>query len=114
VSSTNQRTAADAEVPAEHEAPDELGLAEEFDASTRNQSRGPAVEVLAATGREGLPEPVVTALLATGAPGDAIEPLYTAEDVRDLPAAVGVRDWRQAAELALELGAPGLSPRRSR
>ena len=83
MSSTYQRTAADAEVPAEHEAPDELGLAEEFDAATRNQSREPAADVLAPTGR-------------------------------DLPTAVGVRDWLQAAKLAPELGAPRLSPRRSR
>jgi methylmalonyl-CoA mutase len=83
-------TATDAPVPAEHEVPDDLALAAEFDAATREQWRELVAGVLRKTGREDLPDPVEDALSVPVATGVTVEPLYTAEDARDLPAAVGV------------------------
>src|SRR4051812_3476971 len=96
MSSTHQQSAADAPaqpdapVPAEHEVPDDLELAAEFDAATRGQWRDLVAGVLRKAGREELPDPVEDALAATVATGVTIEPLYTAEDAGDLPTAVGV------------------------
>ena len=77
---------ADAEVPAEHEVPDELSLAAEFDAATRDQWRDLVAGVLRKAGREDLPDPVEDALSRTVATGVSVAPLYTAEDAADLPA----------------------------
>jgi methylmalonyl-CoA mutase len=97
MSSTDQQAAspdatasADAEVPAEHEIPENLALAAEFDVATRDQWRELVAGVLRKAGRQDLPDPVEEALTATVATGVTIEPLYTAEDAGDLPAAVGV------------------------
>jgi methylmalonyl-CoA mutase len=90
MSSTDQQSAADAPVPAEHEVPDVLALAAEFDAASRGQWRELVAGVLRKAGREELPDPVEDALSATVATGVRIEPLYTAEDAGDLPRAVGV------------------------
>src|SRR4051794_23757570 len=90
MSSTDQQSAADAPVPAEHEVPDDLELAAEFDAATREQWRDLVAGVLRKAGREELPDPVEDALAATVATGVTVEPLYTAEDAGDLPSAVGV------------------------
>ena len=81
---------ADADVPAQHEVPQALELAAEFDAATRDQWRELVAGVLRKAGREDLPDPVEQALTATVATGVTIQPLYTAEDAGDLPAAVGV------------------------
>ncbi|MCW2742461.1 MAG: mutA [Blastococcus sp.] len=81
---------ADAEVPAEHAVPDDLALAAEFDAATREQWRELVAGVLRKAGREDLPQPVEDALRVTVATGVSVEPLYTAEDAGDLPTAVGV------------------------
>ncbi|MCZ2859522.1 methylmalonyl-CoA mutase subunit beta [Blastococcus sp. VKM Ac-2987] len=96
MSSTDQRTSsgqpsepADAEVPAEHEVPEALALAGEFDAVTRDQWRDLVAGVLRKAGREDLPDPVEDALRRPVAPGVTVAPLYTAEDAGDLPAAVG-------------------------
>ena len=67
MSSTDQQTAtrrptADAEVPAEHEVPEDLALAAEFDAATRDQWRELVAGVLRKAGREDLPDPVEDAL----------------------------------------------------
>src|SRR3954451_8767309 len=90
MSSTDQQNAVDAPVPAEHEVPDDLALAAEFDAAGRDQWRELVAGVLRKAGRDDLPDPVEDALSATVAPGVTIEPLYTAEDAGDLPRAVGV------------------------
>src|SRR4051812_24351431 len=94
MSSTDQQAdapaPADADVPAEHEVPDDLALAGEFDAATREQWRELVAGVLRKAGREDLPDPVEDALGATVATGVRIEPLYTADDVGDLPTTVGV------------------------
>ncbi|MGY2066869.1 methylmalonyl-CoA mutase subunit beta [Blastococcus sp. SYSU DS0619] len=91
MSSTGQQApaAADAEVPAEHEVPEALALAGEFDAVTRDQWRELVAGVLRKAGREDLPDPVEDALRRPVAPGVTVAPLYTAEDAGDLPAAVG-------------------------
>jgi methylmalonyl-CoA mutase len=81
---------ADAEVPAEHEVPDELALAGEFPRVTRDEWRDLVAGVLRKAGREELPDPVEEALAATVATGVRVAPLYTAEDAGDLPSAVGV------------------------
>jgi methylmalonyl-CoA mutase len=81
---------ADAEVPAEHEVPDDLELAAEFPEATRDQWRDLVAGVLRKAGREELPDPVEDALRATVATGVSVAPLYTADDARDLPAAAGV------------------------
>src|SRR5687768_1125617 len=81
---------ADAEVPAEHEVPETLALAAEFESVTREQWRELVAGVLRKAGREELPEPVEDALSRTVATGVRIAPLYTAEDAGDLPSAVGV------------------------
>jgi methylmalonyl-CoA mutase len=80
----------DAEVPAEHEVPDELTLAGEFEAVTREQWRELVAGVLRKAGRENLPDPVEDALRVPVATGVTVAPLYTAEDAGDLPTAVGV------------------------
>jgi methylmalonyl-CoA mutase len=81
---------ADAEVPAEHEVPEDLSLAAEFDAATRDQWRELVAGVLRKAGREELPDPVEDALSRTVATGVRVAPLYTAADAGDLPSAVGV------------------------
>jgi methylmalonyl-CoA mutase len=90
MSSTDQQSPADADVPAEHEVPDDLALAAEFDAATRDQWRALVAGVLRKAGREDLPDPVEQALAVTVATGVTVEPLYTADDAGRLPAAVGV------------------------
>jgi methylmalonyl-CoA mutase len=90
MSSTDQQSAADAPVPAEHEIPDALALAAEFDAASRDQWRELVAGVLRKAGRDELPEPVEEALRRTVATGVSVAPLYTAEDAGDLPTAVGV------------------------
>ncbi|CAA9221485.1 MAG: Methylmalonyl-CoA mutase small subunit, MutA [uncultured Blastococcus sp.] len=96
MSSTDQQAEApapggtDAEVPAEFGVPDQLSLAGEFDAATREQWRELVAGVLRKAGREDLPDPVEEALSRTVATGVTVAPLYTAEDAGDLPAAVGV------------------------
>jgi methylmalonyl-CoA mutase len=98
MSSSDQHTAtpaeatakADAAVPAEHEVPDDLTLAGEFPAATRDEWRELVAGVLRKAGREELPDPVEEALSRTVATGVSVAPLYTAEDAGDLPAAVGV------------------------
>jgi methylmalonyl-CoA mutase len=81
---------ADAAVPAEHDVPDELALAAEFPAVTRDEWRDLVAGVLRKAGREELPDRVEEALSATVATGVRVAPLYTAEDTAELPAAVGV------------------------
>jgi methylmalonyl-CoA mutase len=81
---------ADAEVPAEHAVPDQLTLAAEFDAATRDQWRELVAGVLRKAGREELPEPVEDALRVPVATGVSVAPLYTAEDAGNLATAVGV------------------------
>src|SRR3712207_9121181 len=92
MSSADQQTAAhaDAEVPAEHEVPDELRLAADFPAATREAWRELVAGVLRKAGREDLPDPVEDALSRTVATGVRVAPLYTAADAADLPTAVGV------------------------
>src|SRR4051794_2288077 len=74
----------------EHEVPDELLLAGEFPAATRDEWRALVAGVLRKAGREDLPDPVEDALRRPVATGVTVAPLYTAEDAGDLPAAVGV------------------------
>src|SRR3954467_11534153 len=90
--STDQQAAAhaDAEVPAEHEVPDDLRLAAGFPAATREAWRELVAGVLRKAGRQDLPDPVEDALRRPVATGVSVAPLYTAEDAGDLPAAVGV------------------------
>src|SRR3954454_1871553 len=104
--STDQQAAAhaDAEVPAEHEVPDDLRLAAGFPAATREAWRELVAGVLRKAGREDLPDPVEDALPMPVATGVSVAPLYTAEDAADLPTAVGapgltpfVRAWRPGA-----------------
>ncbi|MGY1663951.1 methylmalonyl-CoA mutase subunit beta [Geodermatophilus sp. SYSU D00705] len=92
MSSADQQPAhpGDAEVPAEHEVPEDLRLAGEFPAATREQWRELVAGVLRKAGREQLPDPVEDALRRTVATGVTVGPLYTAEDAGDLPAAAGV------------------------
>ena len=89
MSSTDHQQA-DAEVPAEHEVPEDLQLAAEFPAVTREEWRELVAGVLRKAGRDDLPDPVEDALRVPVAPGVTVAPLYTAEDAADLPAAVGV------------------------
>src|SRR5829696_523006 len=94
MSSTDQQSShpapADAEVPTEHEVPEDLGLAAEFPAVTRDEWRALVAGVLRKAGREDLPEPVEEALRRPVATGVTVAPLYTAADAADLPTAVGV------------------------
>ena len=69
MSSTDQQSAADAHVPAEHEVPHDLALAAEFDAATRDQWRELVAGVLRKAGRRTYPDPVEQALTATVATG---------------------------------------------
>ncbi|WP_029433334.1 methylmalonyl-CoA mutase subunit beta [Blastococcus sp. URHD0036] len=85
-----QPAPADADVPAEHEVPEDLVLAGEFPAATREQWRGLLAGVLRKAGREDLPEHPEDALRRTVATGVSVAPLYTAEDAGDLPSAAGV------------------------
>ncbi|MFW3169898.1 methylmalonyl-CoA mutase subunit beta [Geodermatophilus sp. CPCC 206100] len=80
----------DAEVPAEHEVPEDLRLAGEFPAVSREQWRDLVAGVLRKAGREQLPDPVEDALRRPVATGVSVGPLYTAEDAGELPATVGV------------------------
>ncbi|MGY1807098.1 methylmalonyl-CoA mutase subunit beta [Blastococcus sp. SYSU D00669] len=88
--SSDPQHPAGADVPAEHEVPDELVLAGEFPAATRDEWRRLVAGVLRKTGRTELPDPVEDALRRTVATGVAVAPLYTPEDAADLPSAVGV------------------------
>ncbi|RBY80078.1 methylmalonyl-CoA mutase [Blastococcus sp. TF02-09] len=96
MSSTDQQNShpapasADAEVPSEHEVPEDLGLAAEFPRVTRDEWRELVAGVLRKAGREDLPEPVEEALRRPVATGVTVAPLYTAADAADLPTAVGV------------------------
>src|SRR3954465_10319362 len=81
---------AGAAVQAEHEVPDELVLAGEFPAATRDQWRELVAGVLRKAGRAELPDPVEDALRRTVATGGTVAPLYTAEEAGALPSAVGV------------------------
>ncbi|SFL96346.1 methylmalonyl-CoA mutase family protein, partial [Geodermatophilus ruber] len=92
MSPSEQHTAhpGDAEVPAEHEVPQDLRLAAEFPAADRGQWRDLVSAVLRKAGREELPDPAEDALRVPVATGVTVAPLYTAEDAGDLPAAVGV------------------------
>ncbi len=81
---------ADAQVPSEHEVPQDLGLAAGFPGVTRDDWRDLVAGVLRKAGRENLPEPVEEALRRPVATGVTVAPLYTAEDAADLPTAVGV------------------------
>ncbi len=74
----------------EHQVPDELELAALFPAATREQWREAVAGVLRKAGREELPDPVEEALRRTVATGVSVAPLYTADDVGDLPAAAGL------------------------
>ncbi|MGY1923125.1 methylmalonyl-CoA mutase subunit beta [Modestobacter sp. SYSU DS0903] len=76
--------------PAEPETPEELALAAGFPDATREQWRELVAGVLRKSGAGELPDPVEDALRQTVATGVSVAPLYTAEDVADLPAAVGV------------------------
>jgi methylmalonyl-CoA mutase len=80
----------EAEVPAEHAVPEDLRLAGEFPAATRDEWRELLAGVLRKAGREQLPDPVEDALRRPVATGVTVGPLYTAEDAGDLPGAVGV------------------------
>jgi methylmalonyl-CoA mutase len=84
------RPAGDQEVPAEHAPPEELVLAGEFPAATRDDWRELVAGVLRKSRRGELPDPVEEALRRTVATGVTVAPLYTAEDAGDLPTAVGV------------------------
>ncbi|RZU33080.1 methylmalonyl-CoA mutase family protein [Blastococcus saxobsidens] len=96
MSSTDQQASGpapagtDADVPAEHEVPEDLALAGEFEAVTRDQWRELVAGVLRKAGREDLPDPVEDALRRPVAPGVTVAPLYTADDAAELPAGVGV------------------------
>src|SRR5829696_512965 len=94
MSSTDQQSShpapADAEVPSEHEVPEDLGLAAEFPKVTRDEWRELVAGVLRKAGREDLPEPVEEVLRRPVATGVTVAPLYTAADAADLPTAVGV------------------------
>ncbi|MGY1602606.1 methylmalonyl-CoA mutase family protein [Geodermatophilus sp. SYSU D00815] len=75
---------------AEHEVPDELVLAGEFPAATRDEWRELVAGVLRRAGRTELPDPVEDALRRPVATGVTVAPLYTPDDAGDLPSAVGV------------------------
>ncbi|MFP5372934.1 MAG: methylmalonyl-CoA mutase family protein, partial [Actinomycetes bacterium] len=92
MSPPEQQTAnpAEAEVPAEHEVPEELALAADFGTPTREQWRELVAGVLRKAGRQQLPDPVEEALRVPVATGVTVAPLYTREDAGDLPTAVGV------------------------
>ena len=103
---------ADAEVPAEHEVPDDLALAAEFPAVTRDEWRELVAGVLRRSGRDELPDPVEDALSVPVATGVRVAPLYTADDAADLPTAVGVPGLAPfvrgpRAGTAPDRGAPG-------
>ncbi len=77
-------------VPAEHRVPEDLVLAGEFPAATREQWRDLVAGVLRKAGRDDLPEHAEDALRRTVATGVSVAPLYTADEAGELPAAVGV------------------------
>jgi methylmalonyl-CoA mutase len=87
---TEQRPGTDAEVPAEHEVPDDLALAAEFPPVSRDEWRALVAGVLRRAGRDELPDPVEEALGVPVATGVSVLPLYTADDAADLPTSVGV------------------------
>jgi methylmalonyl-CoA mutase len=99
----------DAEVPAEHDVPDDLSLAAEFDAGSRERWRELVAGVLRKAGRADLPDPVEEALRRTVATGVTVAPLYTADDAGDLPTAVGVPGSAPFVRGA-RAGAPGEVP----
>ena len=105
------RTAADADVPAEHEVPEDLALAGQFDAATRDQWRELVAGVLRKAGRDELPDPVEDALRRPVAPGVTVAPLYTAEDAADLPLGVGVPGLPPFVRGARPSGGPAGSAR---
>jgi methylmalonyl-CoA mutase len=106
MSSPGPQTAEQQKPPAEHEVPEDLALAGEFEAATRDAWRELVAGVLRKAGREELPDPVEEALRTTVATGVTVAPLYTAEDARDLPAAVGVPGLAPFVRGA-RAGAPG-------
>ena len=66
--------------------------------------------MLRKAGRDDLPDPVEDALAVPVATGVTVEPLYTAEDAGDLPAAVGVpglAPFVRGARAGAEPAAPG-------
>jgi methylmalonyl-CoA mutase len=78
---------ADAEVPEEHDVPDDLSLAAEFPSSSREQWLDLVAGVLRKAGRADLPDAVDDALRSTVATGVSVAPLYTAADADGLPGA---------------------------
>ena len=84
--SDRQTARADAEVPAEHDVPDQLPLAAEFPAASREQWLDLVAGVLRKAGREDIPDEADDALRSTVATGVDVAPLYTAADAADLPA----------------------------
>src|SRR5918997_1857457 len=115
--STDQQAAApaDAEVPAEHEVPDDLPLAAGFPAATREAWRELVAGVLRKAGREDLPDPVEDALrvpVATG--GWDVRQRHAHPDVALTKEAIaadlenGVTSlWLQLGEGAVPVGALG-------
>ena len=77
-------------VPAQPAPPEELVLAGDFPAATRAQWREAVAGVLRKAGRDVGPDAVEDALRHPVATGVTVGPLYTAEDVGDLPALAGV------------------------
>ncbi|MDQ1661545.1 MAG: methylmalonyl-CoA mutase [Blastococcus sp.] len=106
--SGKQTARADAEVPEEHDVPDELPLAAEFPAASREQWLDLVAGVLRKGGREDLPDEVDDALRSTVATGVSVAPLYTAEDAADLPGA-GVPGLPPFVRGARAGGAPGIA-----
>jgi methylmalonyl-CoA mutase len=100
---------ADAEVPAEHEVPDALELAGLFPEATREQWRELVAAVLRKGGRTELPEPVEDALRRTVATGVTVAPLYTARDAGDLAVAAGLPGLTPYVR-GSRPGAPGETP----
>ena len=84
---------ADAQVPSEHEVPEDLGLAAGFPGVTRDEWRDLVAGVLRKAGREDLPEPVEEALRRIG------------EDHRAAIVQTHLRG-RPHAEVAAEFGIP--------
>ena len=104
----------DAEVPAEHEVPDDLALAGLFPAASRERWRELVAGVLRKAGRDDLPEPVEDALRRTVATGVTVAPLYTASDADDLGSAAGVPGLPPFVRGALPArGAAGSPPARA-
>jgi methylmalonyl-CoA mutase len=107
--SPREHDTAPAEVPAEHEVPDDLELAALFPAATRDRWRELVAGVLRKAGREELRDPVEDALRRPVATGVDVAPLYTAEDAGDLPTAAGLPGLPPFVRGA-RAGAPGDVP----